>query len=241
MHLKKQLALAAILLFVVPATLRAQDNQFSAWGALFHTQKLSTHWGYSFDGQLRSHDEISYLKHILLRPSVNYYFAKNKVGALGYAYIATYGRTPAGDQTFRPEHRTWEQFIYSHKIGKDVAMQHRFRLEQRYLGNTAATKNDHYFAQRMRYFARAVVPIGNDSVVFNKGPFVALQNEVFVNVHNKQKVNKHFFDQNRAYVAIGYRINKMIDVETGYLNQYIKQAETYTLNHVAQLAFYTRF
>ena len=98
MHLKKQLAIAAILLFVVPAKLRAQDNQFSGWAALFHTQKLSDRWGYSFDAQLRSHDEISYLKHILLRPSANYYFAKNKVGALGYAYIATNGRTASGDR-----------------------------------------------------------------------------------------------------------------------------------------------
>jgi hypothetical protein len=60
---------------------------------------------------------LSYLKHILLRPSANYYFAKNKVGALGYAYIATYGRSATGDHTFRPESRIWQQYTYSHKIG----------------------------------------------------------------------------------------------------------------------------
>jgi hypothetical protein len=241
MQLKKKLLVFAALLLIIPARLFAQDNQFSGWAAVFHSQKLSEHWGYSFDGQLRSHDELSYLKHILLRPSANYYFAKNKVGALGYAYIATYGRTTAGDQTFRPEHRIWQQYTYTHKLSKNVNLAHRFRLEQRFLGNTAATKNDHYFAQRFRYFARAIVPLKKDSAVFAQGPFVALQNEVFVNIQNKNKVNKHFFDQNRAYVAVGYRINKMIDVETGYLNQYIKQAEAYTINHVAQLAFYTRF
>jgi len=239
---KYKLAFIAVFMFMIPASSWAQDNQFSGWAAWFHSQKLSEHWGYSFDGQLRSHDELSYLKHILLRPSANYYFAKNKVGALGYAYIATYGRNAStGDHTFRPEHRIWQQYTYSHKIGKYVAASHRFRLEQRFLGNTASNKNDHYFAQRLRYFTRGIIPLKHDSTVFTQGPFVALQNEVFVNIQNKNKVNKHFFDQNRAYVAIGYRINKMIDVETGYLNQYIKQAEAYTINHVAQIAFYTRF
>jgi len=242
MQLKQKLSVLLVLLFIVPATkLYAQDNQFSGWAALFHSQRLSEHWGYSFDGQFRSHDELSYLKHVLLRPSANYYFANNKVAALGYAYIATNGRTATGDKTFRPEHRIWQQYTYSHKLGKHIAVAHRFRLEQRFLGQTANNKNDDYFSQRFRYFVRGVIPFKNDSAVFSKGPFLALQNEVFVNLQNKNKVNKHFFDQNRAYVAIGYRVSKMFDVETGYLNQYIKQAESYTLNHVAQLAFYTRF
>ncbi|WP_183563189.1 DUF2490 domain-containing protein [Mucilaginibacter sp. SP1R1] len=240
MQLKHKLSVLLVL-FLAPARLLAQDNQFSGWGALFHTQKLSEHWGYAVDIQFRSHDELSYLKHTLLRPSATYYFANNKIGALGYAYIATNGRNTAGDKTFRPEHRIWQQYTYSHKVGKNTVLSHRFRLEQRFLGNTAANKNDQYFAQRFRYFARGVIPFKNDSAVFTKGAFLALQNEVFVNVQHKNKVNKHFFDQNRAYVAVGYRISKMVDVETGYLNQYIKQAESYTINHVAQLAFYTRF
>jgi hypothetical protein len=237
---KKLLVLIVLLFFIVPAKLFAQDNQFSGWGAWFHFQRFSEHWGASFDGQLRSHDELSYLKHILIRPAANYYFASNKVAALGYAYVATAGRTVDGDKTFRPEHRIWQQYTYSHKLGKNTAVSHRFRLEQRFLGNIT-NQNNHYFSQRLRYFVRGVIPFKNDSAVFSKGPFLALQNEAFANVQNKNKVNKHFFDQNRAYVAVGYRINKKVDVETGYLNQYIKQAEGYTLNHVAQLALYTRF
>ncbi|SDE40379.1 Protein of unknown function [Mucilaginibacter pineti] len=241
MQLKQKLSILIVLAFLVPAKLFAQDNQFSGWAAVFHSQKLSQHWGYSFDGQFRSADQVNFLKNTLLRPSANYYFAKNKVGALGYAYIATNGRTASGDKTFRPEHRIWQQYTYSHKVGKNVAVAHRFRLEQRFMGHSAPNKNDQYFSQRLRYFVRGIVPLKSDSAIFTQGAFLALQNEVFVNIQNKNKVNKHTFDQNRAYVAVGYRINKMIDIETGYLNQYIKQAENYTLNHVAQLALYTRF
>lgn len=91
MQLKHKLLVLLVVLFIAPARLLAQENQFSGWAAWFHSQRLSEHWGYSFDGQFRSHDDLSYLKHTLLRPSANYYFANNKVAALGYAYIATKG------------------------------------------------------------------------------------------------------------------------------------------------------
>jgi len=238
----KLLLLLLVAIFLVPGKLFAQENQFTGWAALFHTQKLSEHWGASFDAQFRSANHYDYLRNILLRPSVNYYFAKNKIGALGYAYVTANGRS--GDaKTFRPESRIWQQFIINQGLGKGAMLQHRLRLEQRFLGNTSvegAARNDHYFSQRLRYFARAVVPFKGDSV-FSKGAFFALQNEIFANVQNKDKVNKHFFDQNRAYGAFGYRFSKKFDAEVGYLNQYVKAAESYTLNHVLQMALYTRF
>lgn len=238
----KLLQFLLLFTFFAPAKLLAQDNQFTGWGAIFHTQRFSKHWGASFDGQFRSADQYDYLRNILLRPSVNYYFSNSKIGALGYAYITAYGR--AGEsKTFRPESRIWQQFIINQKLGKGAMLQHRLRLEQRFLGNNAVAgveKNDHFFAQRLRYFARAVIPFKQDSV-FAKGPFFALQNEIFANVQNKGKVNKHLFDQNRAYGAFGYRFSKKFDTEVGYLNQYIKAAESHTVNHVIQLALYTRF
>jgi hypothetical protein len=237
---KKALQLLLLIALLVPTKLFAQENRFSGWAALFHTQRFSPKWGATFDAQFRSANHYDFLQNVLLRPAVNYYFSKNKIGALGYAYVATNGRTATGAKTFRPESRIWEQFIINHKISKSATLQHRFRLEQRFLGNSAANRNDHYFSQRLRYFARAVVPFKSDSV-FSKGPFLGLQNEVFVNVQNKEKVNKHLFDQNRAYVAFGYRLHKKMDVEFGYINQYVKQAEVYTINHVLQAAIYTRF
>jgi hypothetical protein len=215
----------------------AQTNELTGWGAWFHTQKFSEHWGAAFDGQFRSAHHGAYLRNILLRPSASYYFDKSHRLDLGYAYIATNGRSQ-GNKTFRPEHRIFEQFIISHKAGINTGITHRFRLEQRFLGQTA-TQPD-VFAQRFRYFARAVVPLSKQAP-FTNGTFIGLQNKVFANVQNKDKINKHLFDQNRAYAAFGYRLNKMVDVEAGYLNQYIKQAETYTINHVMQVALYTRF
>jgi hypothetical protein len=218
-------------------TASAQTNEFSGWAAWFHAQRFSEHWGASFDGQFRSAHQADYLKNVLLRPNINYYFG-NKSATLGYAYVSANGRTATGEKTLRHENRIFEQFIITQKAGINTAISHRFRLEQRFLSSTA-TQPD-VFSQRVRYFVRGVIPF-NNKPAFTKGTFLALQNEVFVNVQNKEKINNHFFDQNRAYVALGYRFSKRIDIDAGYLNQYIQQNQTHTINNIAQVALYTRF
>jgi hypothetical protein len=229
---------SAIFLIGYIKTASAQTNELSGWAAWFHTQRFSKHWGVSFDGQFRSTHHAEYLKNVLLRPNLNYYFDGNKSATLGYAYVSTNGRTATGAKTFREENRIFEQFIITQKAGVNTAISHRLRLEQRYLGATPTQQE--VFSQRVRYFIRGLIPFNNEPT-FTNGTFLALQNEVFANVQNKAKVNNHFFDQNRAYVAFGYRINKKIDVEAGYLNQYIQQTQAHTINHIAQIALYTRF
>lgn len=237
MKAKFVFSMAVICQLLIFKISSAQTNEFSGWGGWFHTQKFSKHWGTLFDAQFRSADQFGYLRNPLLRPAISYYFNKKKFVSAGYLFTGTRRKTEV-ENTFRIEQRIFEQFILMHKIGTGNTLQHRFRLEQRFVNSQG--NQDKYFAQRFRYFARGVIPFKKDSV-FTKGTFVGLQNEAFVNVQNRAKLNGQFFDQNRAYAAIGYRFNKMIDLETGYLNQYINQAEGYTINHVLQLALYTRF
>ncbi|RVT98193.1 DUF2490 domain-containing protein [Mucilaginibacter limnophilus] len=241
--MRKTVLLMAIVC-LLSTRLFAQSSQSTVWGAWFHTQRLSDKWGVAFDGQFRSADDVKYLRNILLRPSVAYYFDNNHVASLGYAYIGTNGRSPLDEKTFRPESRIWEQFVISHKVGRNISLSHRFRLEQRFLGNTStgdAESNDNLFSQRFRYFVRGIVPFKKDSV-FSKGIYLAAQNELFLNLQNKSKLNDSFYDQNRAFIAIGYRFSKKFDIEAGYLNHYSKSPNSiYITNHVAQLVVYTRF
>lgn len=215
----------------------AQHQELSGWGAWFHSQRFSKHWGMLFDAQFRSADQLKYLKNPLIRPAVSYYFDDRHFVTTGYLFTGTYRRTDV-EHKFRPEHRIWEQYLLTHKAGHGAQVQHRFRLEQRFVGNEG--QDNAFFAQRFRYFIRGVVPFKSDST-FRKGMFVGLQNEVFANVQNQDKTNGALFDQNRAYISLGYRLSKMVDVEAGYLNQFINQAEQNTFNHVMQVALYTRF
>lgn len=232
-------SLLLILFFQIAAigVASAQTNELSAWASWFHTQRFNKHWGAAFDGHLRSAHHVDYLKTILLRPSMNYYFDNKSVG-LGYTYIGAYGRS-GNVETFRPESRIFEQFTISQTLGTNTQLSHRFRLEQRFLGETATQKS--VFSQRFRYFIRSIIPINNNQAPFTNGTYMALQNEIFVNVQNQDKVNKHFLDQNRLFVGLGHRFNKMVDLEAGYLNQYSKQPTAYTINHIAQVTLYTRF
>ena len=51
----------------------------------------------------------------------------------------------------------------------------------------------------------------------NKTPYVALYDEIFVGFG--ENVNENIFDQNRIGVLLGYKFNKNLRVEGGYLNQ----------------------
>lgn len=231
--------LACLLFFqmIVCGIASAQTNELTGWAVWNHTQRFSKHWGASFDAQFRSAHDADYLRNVLLRPNINYYFG-NKSATLGYTYVSANGRTATGEKTFRGENRMFEQFVISQKAGVNTTITHRLRLEQRFLDNTA-TQPD-VFSQRIRYFIRGIIPFTKEAT-FTNGPYFAFQNEVFANIQNKAQINNHVFDQNRAYVAIGRRLNKRVDLELGYLNQYIKLPQTYTINHVAQIALYTRF
>ncbi len=93
----------------------------------------------------------------------------------------------------------------------------------------------------MRYFIRGVVPLRGDKASFTEGPFVAVQNELFLNLQHRDQVNGKVFDQNRLFLAGGYRLSSRYDLEVGYLNQFINGRANDTENHVVQLALYSRF
>ena len=144
---------------------------------------------------------------------------------------------------YAPEHRIWQQFIVSHPI-INTSLSHRFRLEQRFIAKSVIENNElknegNVYANRLRYFFRTMVPVGGK--LEDNTPFTGLQNEVFLNFGDKSGVNREFFDQNRAYVALGYRFNRKFDLELGYMNQYINgRNDAFTNNHVLQLATYLR-
>lgn len=229
-----------LITVILPSKLLAQSiNQNSGWAALFHSQKFNNKIGAHFDFQVRSADNFESLRNVLVRPGINWYIDENKTATLGYALIVTHqqingaGFSPKQSLT---EQRIWEQFIYNHKLGK-IPLAHRVRLEQRFI----ETQSDNIFSNRIRYFIRSVIPLKSQGDKFSTGLFTAVQNEVFLNLQNKDKLNGHTFDQNRAYAALGYRFNPKFDIEAGYLNQAIKGSANNTVNHAVQVAFYTRF
>jgi hypothetical protein len=238
----KQRILICLPLLLFCYCLHAQ-SQFTGWLASFNTTKMGRKTSLHYDIQWRSSDEFKHTQTLLLRGGLNLAVSKKFVATVGYAFI--HNRRVSGPVAgYVPEHRIWQQLIFNHTPGRIIAS-HRLRLEQRFLArtniiNNQLEKDGFNYANRFRYFIRSLVPFRKQAS-FKKGPFAALQNEVFVNIGNRANVNGEFFDQNRLYLAFGWRINTSFDIEAGYLNQYINgQGRSFTNNHVAQLAGYLR-
>ncbi len=241
--MKKALgSVMAVLIGTCIASAQGQ-TQFSGWLASFNTVKLGNKLSLHADMQWRSSDELKHTQALLLRPGLNVHLNKQLIATAGYAFI--YGRrVVSGISGYAPEHRIWEQLIYNHKAGP-VFVSHRLRAEQRFISVSSIQgnelKNEHSVtAHRLRYFIRNLLPL-QPGPAFKTGIFTALQNEIFVNTGNLDNVNGKLFDQNRLYIAIGYRLHPSFDLEAGYMNQYINgKSDNFTNNHIVQLAGYLR-
>ncbi|HVU97566.1 MAG TPA: DUF2490 domain-containing protein [Puia sp.] len=234
--MKTPIKILLIILFA-GASAKAQ-TQFMGWGASFINYKVNDKFGLYFDGQYRSTDRLQQLNQLLLRPGVNFYLSPAFTFTSGYAMIPQQ-RISNGVTGYLPEHRIWEQLVFTHKVkAVRATVSHRARLEHRFIprhhaeGNSLV-KDGHRTAGRLRYFTRGVVPLGNAS---DKGMFAAIQNEIFFHTADGGS-----FDQNRAYIAAGYRMSRQLDLEMGYMNQYIAGAGgASTNNHILQVATYIR-
>ena len=66
---------------------------------------------------------------------------------------------------------------------------------------------------------RVQLPLKGNTIA-DKTPYLALYNEIFVGFG--KNVNENIFDQNRLGMLLGYRFNKTLRVEAGYLNQIVQ-------------------
>lgn len=215
--------------------------QTAGWLASFNTFGLHPRLSLHLDVQLRSSDALEGVQSLLVRPGLNVHLSKAFWLTAGYAWIEN--RRTAGAATgYLSEHRAWQQALFQHKWNR-LSSAHRLRFEQRFIpqaltNGTELSAGPRDLAWRLRYFTRHLLPFGI-TAERPHGPFAALQNEVFLNTGNLSVVNGSTFDQNRLYGALGYRWRKM-DLEAGYLYQYVKQRSTALHNHVVQLAVYKR-
>ena len=67
--------------------------------------------------------------------------------------------------------------------------------------------------------ARLQVPLKGTEIK-DKTSYLALYDEIFIGFG--ENVNANIFDQNRIGVLLGYRFNKNVRIEGGYLNQTVQ-------------------
>ncbi len=212
----------ALILFgmTLAPGLSAQDTRnnttnTNAWIMYFGNHRFSERFGWHAEVQLRRHDVVSDPQQFLLRTGLDLYTKTSGRFTVGYAFIKTHPYGEFGVPNAFPEHRIWQQYTNSQSLGK-VRLAHRYRLEQRMIGNaTEGTFENGRYENRIRYMAKATVPL----TAGERGLFFAAYDEVMVNFGKEVAYN--VFDQNRVYAALGISLSANLKVEAGYLNQLV--------------------
>lgn len=212
-------------------TCYAQTNETQGWVFVTHKQKLNSKFDLLADVQLRTANRFDYLNTLLLRGAISYNFNKKHSAALGYAYKGDWEHELAGT-AYTLENRIFQQYLYSFKIHR-TELNARARLEQRWIKEESTQ-----FSQRARAFISAQIPLITDTG-FTRGLYTGIQNELFLNVQHRQRVNNSLFDQNRSFVSLGYRWSKKIDTEFGYMHWFQKEMDSDFRRAVFQLMITT--
>ena len=204
---------------------RITNKNTIGWYAYTGTFKINKNWGIHTEYQWRRDNIISDWQQSLLRTGINYQVNPKLSLRAGYAWIETYNYGDIPINSFGKqftEHRAYQMVTVSDKIGK-VELNHRFMLEQRWIGryaNASLTKEDDYFfVNRLRYMYRMQIPL-KGKIITDKTPYAAVYDEIFIGFG--KNVNENVFDQNRLGLLLGYRFTSTIRVEGGFISQIVQ-------------------
>lgn len=197
------------------------DDDGGGWLSVNAQGKLPADgFNWHTDLQFRWRDSGQEFDQFIVRPAVFYKFSDRSSVWLGYAN----GHTRTLRSGTVEEHRIWQQFSYSDKIGAFI-LQSRTRLEQR----SFDTGDD--IGQRLRQMFRVSMPM----VQAPKFSLIGW-NEVFISLNDTDWGARSGFDRNRAFLGVGYSASAKFRLETGYLNQYVDTATINRRNHVLSIA-----
>lgn len=220
--MKKRITMAALtLLLVLPNFIDAQESDFGNWLVYIGNKKLDSKWNIHNEVQYRSYNAIDDLEQLLLRTGIGYNLSENNNNILlGYGYILSQNYVEGIDGKIDVnEHRIFQQFTTKQKIGS-VALSHRYRFEQRFV--------EADFKMRFRYFLGFNIPLTRKE---DNKYYLSAYNEVFLNTESS------VFDRNRMYGGLGYKFNKSLKIEIGYMNQFFETSNRDQLNIITFFNF----
>jgi hypothetical protein len=210
-------------LFVTIAVAQAPDRQTVSqsieWFSLTTNIKVTPATTLIAEGQFRFAHTLDPMQ-FQLRTGVDFKLSKHfSVVPFGYVYTLNeqYGKQPA---TFiNNEHRFWEQIAFKHTVGK-LKIDHRLRYEQRFIQvhtktaeGTITNEGFHNQQTRLRYRLMGKLPLAKE----NESMFLSFYDEVFFS--SGKKVTYHEPDQNRAFLGMGFPMNKSFTLQGGFLYQ----------------------
>jgi hypothetical protein len=239
-------AAAAILLCcnLFSQSPRRHTTNYNGWYMFFGSFKFSEKLGLHAEVQWRRYNYILDNQQLLLRGGLNWHFNKQVMGTAGYCFVETYPYGEFASKIAFPEHRIWEQLQFGSRYNR-LEMVSRFRLEQRYvyspvLKDSIYVVGKDIYSNRFRLLTRFSVPFKGETIA-DKTFYITAYEEIFINFGENVAFN--IFDQNRAYIALGYKIPKLGKLELGYLNQMVFRGNGIQVenNHTLQVSLTSTF
>lgn len=220
---KNSMKWAVLLFLILPFFVAGQDSKLGNWAIYLGNKQLSSKLNLHHEVQYRNYNVAGDLEQLLLRAGLGYNLSENNNNLLiGYGFILSenyIGETE--DKASVSEHRIYQQFITKQQFSR-IALQHRYRFEQRFVAED--------FKLRVRYFLGLNIPI-NRKELADKTVYVSAYNEVFLNTE------ANIFDRNRLYGGLGYKLNKTIRFELGYMNQFFSKGSRDQINIISFVNF----
>jgi hypothetical protein len=211
--------IAVCALFANPA----EAKKVQPWPTVYVSAPLGKGW--SLSGELvgrvdREHTGPSQME---ARLELGHSIGRDLVLWVGYVHVVSYpplGRAGLEDQVV--EQLNWK----AGSIG-GVTFSSRTRLEQRFQRGASATN------WRVREQVKASVPLGHHvaGIVWVE-PFLAL---------NQTSAVRSGFDQLRSFAGISVPLGRRVEIEAGYLNQFLPRASGDIHNDAVPVTLYVRF
>jgi hypothetical protein len=237
-NIKTRFCLAVLLSWITltPAAAKTMED-FQTWGnitAMGSLDRISPdfkYYKYWLEGQGRFGNDTTQFSQAIVRTGLGYALLENEIDTLtawfGYAWVPT-------DEPFTAtaidEHRIWQQLLWSNRLPYGTITS-RARLEQRFL------ESDGDVGWRYRQLLKMEAPLP----WMPWFSFVAAD-EFFANINESRWGADNGFDQNRAFVGIGYDFDKHTKTEIGYMNQYIrKPIGPDRMDHIVSVNLYLNY
>lgn len=213
--MKRVLGLTLLFLSLNTFAQTPVEDKLGSWFTYGATYKISDKISLSNVIQSWHYQVADNFNFLFTSLTLNYHLSPKVTTSFAYGWMDI----DRGYESIKPhiyENRLYEQLGYKHKLGK-LPIDHRFRIEQRFLNMPAPT--DNVMRSRFRY------RLGT-KLTLNKTFFVRINNEFIATVRNG---NYESFTENRAYGALGINVLKSGNLQVGYLNRKIKGLDLHRL------------
>lgn len=223
--------IATIVCSVLILSARAQrvtDQNSHLWISVLGDHRILERWSLHTEAHVRQADLGARPQQLLMRPAINFHLGADLVFSAGYSYYRNYryGAHPIKTGTW--EHNVYQQMQITSRLGK-VALQHRFRLEERFLAVMAADPAsetgfafDRYdYRSRFRARFMATLPLGGHTRLGAGTWFLGAYDELFLDFGDEYRLD--FMNQNRISGLLGYQFNAAGTFQVGYLLQTLQR------------------